>query len=289
MKNIGLVLEGGGMRGIYTTGVLDFFMDNDLYIPYVIGVSAGACQGVSYVSKQRGRGERAILNHIENPRYISKRNLLFKRSIMDMDFLFDEIPNIYEPFDYDTFFENEQKFILVGTSCRTGEAIYFDGKKDRNEKFLLDACRASSSLPFLTPIVDVNGEPVLDGGISDSIPIRKSIADRNEKNIIVLTRGKEYRKKPSNTAFVAKKMYKAYPKLQETIANRYKVYNETLDYIEKLEEQGDVFVIRPKKKVEIKRMEKDKPKLADFYKTGYEDARDTWEDLMKWIKNSSNE
>lgn len=289
MKNIGLVLEGGGMRGIYTTGVLDFFMDNDLYIPYVIGVSAGACQGVSYVSKQRGRGERAILNHIENPRYISKRNLLFKRSIMDMDFLFDEIPNIYEPFDYDTFFENEQKFILVGTSCRTGEAIYFDGKKDRNEKFLLDACRASSSLPFLTPIVDVNGEPVLDGGISDSIPIRKSIADRNEKNIIVLTRGKEYRKKPSNTAFVAKKMYKAYPKLQETIANRYKVYNETLDYIEKLEEQGDVFVIRPKKKVEIKRMEKDKSKLADFYKTGYEDARDTWEDLMKWIKNSSNE
>lgn len=289
MKNIGLVLEGGGMRGIYTTGVLDFFMDNDLYIPYVIGVSAGACQGVSYVSKQRGRGERAILNHIENPRYISKRNLLFKRSIMDMDFLFDEIPNIYEPFDYDTFFENEQKFILVGTSCRTGEAIYFDGKKDRNEKFLLDACRASSSLPFLTPIVDVNGEPVLDGGISDSIPIRKSIADGNEKNIIVLTRGKEYRKKPSNTAFVAKKMYKAYPKLQETIANRYKVYNETLDYIEKLEEQGDVFVIRPKKKVEIKRMEKDKSKLADFYKTGYEDARDTWEDLMKWIKNSSNE
>ena len=289
MKNIGLVLEGGGMRGIYTTGVLDFFMDNDLYIPYVIGVSAGACQGVSYVSKQRGRGERAILNHIENPRYISKRNLLFKRSIMDMDFLFDEIPNIYEPFDYDTFFENEQKFILVGTSCRTGEAIYFDGKKDRNEKFLLDACRASSSLPFLTPIVDVNGEPVLDGGISDSIPIRKSIANKNEKNIIVLTRGKEYRKKPSNTAFVAKKMYKAYPKLQETIANRYKVYNETLDYIEKLEEQGDVFVIRPKKKVEIKRMEKDKSKLADFYKTGYEDARDTWEDLMKWIKNSSNE
>ena len=145
MKDIGLVLEGGGMRGIYTAGVLDFFMDKNFYLPYVIGVSAGACQGVSYVSRQRGRGKNAILNHIENPRYISKRNLVFKRSIMDMDFLFDEIPNKYELFDYDTFFENEQKCILVGTSCKTGEALYFDAKKDKSKQFVLDTCRASSS------------------------------------------------------------------------------------------------------------------------------------------------
>ncbi len=287
MKKLGLVLEGGGMRGIYTTGVLDFFMDNNLYVPYVIGVSAGACQGVSYVSRQRGRGKKAILNHIENPRYISKRNLLFKHSVMDMDFVFDEIPNIYEPFDYDTFFESEQKFILVATACKTGEAIYLDGKKDKSEEFLLNACRASSSLPFLTPVVYIDKEPVLDGGIADSIPIRKSIVDGNEKNIIVLTRGKEYRKKPSKTGFIAKKMYKDYPKLQETLENRYKVYNETLDYIEKLEEQEDVFVIRPRKKVEIKRMEKNKSKLADFYKTGYEDTRAIWKDLEDWLNSFS--
>ena len=283
MKDIGLVLEGGGMRGIYTAGVLDFFMDKNFYLPYVIGVSAGACQGVSYVSRQRGRGKNAILNHIENPRYISKRNLVFKRSIMDMDFLFDEIPNKYELFDYDTFFENEQKCILVGTSCKTGQALYFDAKKDKSKQFVLDTCRASSSLPFVTPIVDVRGEPVLDGGIADSIPIKKAIADGNKKNIIVLTRGREYRKKPSNTAFISKKVYKNYPKLQETISSRYRVYNETLDYIESLEEQGEVFVIRPRRKVKIDRMERNKSKLADFYKTGYEDAHDIWADLSDWM------
>ncbi len=284
MKEIGLVLEGGGMRGIYTAGVLDFFMDNNLYFPYVIGVSAGACQGVSYVSRQRSRAKNSILNHIEDPRYISKRNLIFKRSLIDMDFLFDEIPNVHELFDYDMFFENEQQCILVGTSCVSGKALYFDVKKDKDKQFVLDACRASSSMPFVTPIVDVKGQPVLDGGIADSIPIKKALADGNKRNIIVMTRGKEYRKKPSNTAFISKKLYKKYPDLQETIANRYKVYNETLDMIENLEAKGEVFVIRPKQKVEINRMEKNKSKLASFYKTGYEEAKSIWNDLSKWME-----
>lgn len=282
MSSIGLVLEGGGMRGVYTSGVLDYFMEQDFYVPYVIGVSAGACNGVSYVSRQPGRTRKATIGYIDDPRYINYKNLIKYGYLLNMDLIFDEFPNKLVPFDYNTFFNSEQECVIGATSCNTGMPEYFSKKKSMDINNIMDICRASSSMPFVAPIVKIENEPFLDGGITDSIPIRKSIEDGNERNIIVLTRNKDYRKKPSSLRFLVKKMYAKYPKLQEAIFNRYKIYNETLDYIEKLEKEDRVFVIRPTEPFTVGRAEKNVEKLTGLYDMGYKDAENSMTALKEW-------
>lgn len=280
MQNVGLVLEGGGMRGLYTCGVMERFMEKDLYFKYVIGVSAGACNAVSYISKQRGRNEKVIIGYVKDWRYMSLRSFILTKSYFGMDFIFDEIPNKHVSFDYETFQKSPCDFLIGATDCKTGKPVYFH-KEDIGEKF--QALRASASLPMISPIVNYKGYELLDGGISDSIPIRKSIKDGNTKNIIVLTRNKGYRKSPSKFTGLLKRTFRKYPLFLETMMNRYKTYNETLDYIEQLEREGKVIVIRPSKELEVGRLEKDPKKLYGLLHNGYTDAEISYDKIMEFV------
>ncbi|MDP4125530.1 MAG: patatin family protein [Bacillota bacterium] len=280
MYNVGLVLEGGGMRGLYTCGVLEYFMENNLYFNYVVGVSAGACNAASYVSKQLGRNEKVIINFVKDWRYMSLRNLILNKSYFGMDFIFDDIPNKHVFFDFKTFQNSPCNFLIGATDCKTGKPIYFS-KEDLGEKF--QALRASASLPMISPIVNYKGHELLDGGISDSIPIKKSLDDGNTKNIIVLTRNKDYRKSPKKLNGLLKLKYKNYPLLLETMTNRYKNYNKTLEYIEQLEEENKAIVIRPLRKLEVGRLEKDPKKLYALLRSGYDDTKNSYEKIMAFI------
>ncbi|NOV88494.1 putative patatin/cPLA2 family phospholipase [Clostridium acetobutylicum] len=193
MNNIGLILEGGGMRGVYTAGVLDFFMDKNLYFPYVSGVSMGACNAASYVSKQRGRTKSVTVDLADDSRYISLKNFIKYKSIFGMDFIFDEVPNKLFPFDFNTFSNSTQKLVIGTTDCLTGKEVYFSHSSSND---ILDIIRASSSLPFISEPVKINNYTLMDGGIADPIPIKRSIEDGNAKNVLILTREADYIKNP---------------------------------------------------------------------------------------------
>lgn len=282
MEKTGLVLEGGGMRGLYTCGVLEYFMEKDLYFNYIIGVSAGACNAVSYISRQKGRNKRVNLEFGDNWRYMSFRNFLLEKSFIGMNFIFDEIPNKHISFDFETFSNAPCKFIVGATDCNTGEPVYLN-KEDVKDGF--HALRASSSLPLISPIVNFKGYELLDGGISDSIPISKSINDGNEKNVIILTRDKGYRKSPIKFANLIKLKYRKYPLLINSLLNRYKKYNETLDYIEQLEAEGKISVIRPLEELKVGRLERNKAKLSQLFDMGYEDAKNSFDRIENFIFN----
>lgn len=283
MKKIGLVLEGGGMRGLYTAGVLDFFMDKDIYFPYTIGVSAGACNGTSYISRQKGRSKRINLDYINDPRYLSYRNLIKEGSLFGMDFLFNQIPYNLIPFDFDTFYNSKEQFVVGTTDCSTGKPVYFNKEDCKSSGELLNIVKASSSLPFGAPIVNIGNRSLLDGGIADSIPIRKSIADGFERNVVVLTRNSDYRKKPSKLARFAKLKYSKYRGLIGALRNRHNNYNDTLDYIDKLEKENKVFVIRPTEPLNVDRLEKDYQRLSNLYDLGYADAANCYDKLTAWL------
>lgn len=280
MNNTGLVLEGGGMRGLYTAGVLDFFMDRNLYFPYIIGVSAGACNASSYISRQIGRTKKVNLKFIGDHRYLSYRNFIKEKSIFGMKFMFEEIPNNLIPFDYSTYNKSKETFVIVATNCSTGQPEYFYNVHGHD---LITELKASSSLPFLSPMVEYKGMKLLDGGVSDSIPIKKALQDGNKKNLVILTRDKQYRKAPFNGSFISKKVYKNYPNLNYALENRYKIYNETLDYIDEMEGTNELFVIRPSSKLEVGRLEKNKSKLENLFNQGYEDAKSNYDSLINWI------
>ena len=280
MENVGLVLEGGGMRGLYTCGVLEFFMEKDLYFNYIIGVSAGACNAVSYIAKQKGRNRKVNLEFAKDWRYMSFRNLLLKKSFFGMDFIFEEIPRKYVPFDFEALHKATCKFLVGTTDCNTGKPVYLN-KEDLTEGFY--ALRATSSLPFISPIVDFKGYELLDGGLSDSIPIVKSMEDGNTKNIIILTRNKEYRKNPMKHKNLLRFKYKKYPLLIKTMTDRYKNYNETLEHIEQLESDGKVLVIRPLEALKVGRLEKNTDKLQLLFESGYEDAKNYYGKIMEFV------
>lgn len=281
MDKVGLVLEGGGMRGVYTCGVLEYFLSQNLHFKYCVGVSAGASNAASYIARQKGRNEKVTIGFVNDKRYMSFRNLITTKSFFGMDFIFNEIPNNLVPFDYETFNESDCNYLIGVTDCNTGKAIYLN--KD-DVKGGLQALRATCSLPLISPVVNFKGYELLDGGISDSIPIAKSIMDGNDKNIIVLTRNKEYRKKPTQFVNLIKYKYKKYPLLVEALINRHRVYNETLDYIEKLEAAGKAIVIRPTKTVTVGRLEKDITKLKELYNMGMEDARVLYDRIKEFIE-----
>jgi predicted patatin/cPLA2 family phospholipase len=270
MKNIGLVLEGGGMRGLYTCGVLEFFLEEKIYFDYVIGVSAGACNAASYITRQKGRNERVNIDYIKNWRYMSLRNFILNKSLFGMDFIFDDIPNKHVIFDYEAFEKSKCRFQIGATDCNTGKPVYIS-KENMGTKF--EALRASASLPLISPIVNYRGMELLDGGISDSVPIVKSIQDGNDKNIIVLTRNKGYRKQPVKHTGLIRSKYKNYPKLVDAIVNRHEVYNKTMDFIEKLELEGRALVIRPSEPLKVGRLEKNPDKLRALMKNGYLDMK----------------
>ena len=264
-----LVLEGGGLRGVFTCGVLDCFMDKGVRFPFTVGVSAGACNGLSYMSGQRGRARSSNIDLMDKYHYVGFRYLLTQGCIMDFKLLFEDFPEKIIPYDYDAYFSNPDRFVMVTTNCLTGKAEYFEEKKSSAR--VMDIVRASSSLPFVSPITYVDGVPMLDGGIVDSIPIQYAMEQGYEKLVVVLTRNRGYRKKNGSMP-LAKAMYRKYPMLQKALSQRNAVYNRTMDLIEKLEDEGRIIVIRPVKPVQVGRMEKDTAKLAALYDEGYEVA-----------------
>ncbi|WP_209122167.1 patatin family protein [Alkalihalobacillus sp. BA299] len=281
MKTTGLVLEGGGMRGLYTAGVLEFFLEQKLFFPYVIGVSAGACMGASYLSKQKGRNKEVNVRLVSDHRFLSFRNLLFKRQLFGMDFLFDEIPNNIIPFDYNTFKMGREQFIIGVTDCETGEPVYFN--KAQHGDDILTIIRASSSLPFIAPTVQYNGRILLDGGIIDPIPIKKAQRDGFEKNVVIMTKTEDFKRKPSKTATLAKLIYRQYPKIGELLVKRHLVYNETLSLLESQEKAGNIFVIKPSIKVPVSRIERNQDRLLALYELGYNDAKKQYNQLIHWL------
>lgn len=283
MNGVGLVLEGGGMRGIYTAGVLDYFLEQGIEIPYVVGVSAGACMGSSYISKQHGRNKRVNTEFLQHPDYISFKNLFRNKQLFGMDLLFDIIPNELDPFDFDSFYQSNQKFVVGTTDCISGEAKYFEKNQILESADMLNIIRASSSLPLMAPIVEYNEHILLDGGIADPIPLLKSEADGNQRNIVILTRNAGYRKKTSRGSWYLQKKYKDYSGLIQAVQNRYEVYNNQLEYIEKQEKAGNVLVIRPIQKLKVGRIERNKARLLDLYKEGYEDAKRLGEQVQEFI------
>lgn len=270
----GLVLEGGGMRGVFTCGVLDAFMDAGIQFPYVVGVSAGACNGLSYMSHQRGRAKYSNIDLMARYKYIGIRPLLKRRSLVDQQLLFHHFPDKIIPYNYQAYAENPNRFEMVTTDCQTGLACYWEEKND--EKRIIDIVKASSSLPYACPIVPVDGRPMLDGGIVDSIPLLRAYECGCNKCVVVLTRNRGYRKSTRSLP-VPRFIYKSYPRLRVALRNRNKLYNQQLELVERLEEEGKIIVIRPEKPIEVGRMETKVEKLTALYEQGYLCAQ-------KWIK-----
>lgn len=269
-KQTGLVLEGGGMRGVFTCGVLDYLMDHNIRFPYTIGVSAGACNGLSYISKQRGRAKYSNIDLMEKYKYIGLKYLFLKRNIMDFDLLFHTFPEKIIPYDYSTYFDSAERYIMVTSNCLTGEANYFEEKQD--SKRVMEIVRASCSLPFVCPISYVDGIPMLDGGITDSIPLQRAFDDGCTHSLVILTRNRGYRKETKHIR-IPFFMYSKYPKIREALVKRNSLYNAQLDWIEQLEDQGRITVIRPLNPIQVNRIERDVQKLTTLYEEGYACAK----------------
>ncbi|KAA0546689.1 patatin family protein [Bacillus sp. BGMRC 2118] len=284
VMNVGLVLEGGGMRGVYTAGVLEYFMDSNIYFPYNIGVSAGASNATSYLARQKGRNRTVNIDYVTHPEYLSFRNFVKKRQLFGMDFIFDVLPNQLVPFDFEGFYKAKEKFVVGTTDCITGETVYYNNYE--HGKDMLTILRASCSLPFIAPIVSYNNRSLLDGGISDPIPIRQAEKEGYTKNVVVLTRNRGYMKKPSKNPWIAKKAYKDFPGLLEKMESRANDYNRTLEYIFDQEKKGNIFIIQPTNPLKVGRMEKNRDKLEELYNEGYEDAKNISNSLVQWLAKS---
>lgn len=265
-KRTGLVLEGGGMRGIFTVGVLDCFMDHGVRFPYTVGVSAGASNGISYISGQRGRSRFSNIDLLKHYNYIGWRHFLRGRGYIDLDYIFYVYPERYYPFDYDAFFKAPERFEMVVSNCLTGQAEYLEEKRDRDR--LLAVCKASCTLPVLCPITYVDGVPMVDGGVCDTIPVRHALEQGCDRLVLVLTRNKGYRKADKDF-YLPGFIYHQYPALREQLRTRYRRYNETLDFIERLERERKAIVIRPEKPLRVGRTGHDPQALADLYDEGY--------------------
>lgn len=265
----GLVLEGGGLRGVYTVGVLDAFLERGRMADYVVGVSAGAANGVSYVSRQKGRGLRTNLDYLKDPRYMGLRSLLLHRSLFGLDFIFGEIPAKLDPFDYEAFQQNPCQFKAGAIDVETGETVYFDKSHMRDNVKVL---QASSSLPVLSPIVEYGGYRLLDGGVSDPIPVRQALADGCTRVAVVLTRAWGYRKKPQSFRPVYRRVYRQYPSLVRALETRHLAYNETLDFLARLQWEGKAAVIAPASPPQVGRVERNREKLLALYREGRRDG-----------------
>lgn len=269
--NIGLVLEGGGMRGVYTSGVHEFLLQKGIHYQYVVGVSAGASNSCTYVARQIGRGRRVNLDYLNDWRYMGLRSLIFQGSYFGLNFLFGDIPEKLDLFDFDTFYNSPGIFKIGATNCITGTVDYFDKHEVTKG---LKHLKASCSLPLLSPIVEINGIPYLDGGIAEPIPVRKALADGCDHVVVVLTQPQGYRKTASGKKAMGlyQTVFRKYPALVQALATRHQHYNETLDFVESLEQQGKATIIRPDGSLKLHRFEKDPAVLGALFDQGFRDA-----------------
>lgn len=277
-----LVLEGGGMRAQYTSGVLDHFLDMGLEFPYVIGVSAGISNATSLVSKQRGRNRKIFTTFAGDPRYFAWRNLLFQGNPFGMDFIYSEIPYHHAPFDFETFAAAPGKFLAGVTHCRSGKAIFFD----KHDAPILDSLRASASLPVIGRMVSIQGELYLDGGIADPIPLKKAYTDGCSKAVVILTRNKGFKKHGPGKAARAftRVKYRHFPELRDAVLNQHHLYNQTLEFVDQEEAAGRIFVIRPTRPLQVGRYSQDVSHLETLYQNGLNDAKACEDALRRFLK-----
>lgn len=282
MYQAGLVLEGGGMKGAYTTGVLDFFLEKGIAFSRVYGVSAGAVHMMSYLSKQKKRSINISTKYAGDKRYCSMESLIRTGDIFNVEMCYSLIPRKYEPFDNQTYMSYPGKAFAVVTNIETGKPEYLrvkDGFAD------LKKVQASASLPLVSRNVEIEGKLYLDGGISDAIPLQKSILDGNQKNIVILTKEEGYVRKPSSQLGLIKMRYRKFPKVYELMKNRHVTYNETMEFLRKQQENGQAFVIQPKTPSDVGRLEKDPKKIEALYMQGYRDAESCFEQMLQYLES----
>lgn len=279
----GLVLEGGGVRGIYTAGVLDVFMEHGVTFDGVIGVSAGAIHGCSYLANQKGRSIRYYKKYCNDPRFMSFKSWMKTGDIVGADFCYRQLPDELDVYDHEAFYKNTSAFFVTCSNVETGKAEYIP---INDMKTQIDFLRASASLPYFSRIVEINGKKYLDGGCTDSIPVEAFQNMGYEKNVVVLTREDTYRKKPE-TPFMTRLWYRKFPEFTNALLNRHNSYNQTVERILELEKKGAIFVIRPKDSLNIGRMEKDPVNVQRVYDIGYADGQRYLNDMLEWLKKSN--
>lgn len=268
-RDTGMVLEGGGMRGVFTSGVLDALMKYERYFPYVVAVSAGACNGLSYMSRQPRRARFSNIDMLHKYGYLSLKHLLVQGSIFDPNILYERFPAEIVPFDYDTYAKNPAPFEMVTTNCLTGQAEYLSEKHDPRR--ITAIAKASSSLPYVAQITMVDGIPMLDGGIIDSIPVLRATSQGHPFNVVVMTRNKGFRSTERDVN-IPSFIYSDYPQLREALSHRVEAYNAQLEMVEQMERWGEILVIRPQRKMEVGRTCSDVSKLERLYEEGFEEG-----------------
>ena len=264
---MGLVLEGGGMRGVFTSGVLDAFMKHGLEFPYVVAVSAGACNGLSYMSRQPRRARYSNIDMLQKYGYISLKSLLTQGSIFDPNILYERFPNEIVPFDFETYRTNPTVYEMVTTNCLTGRAEYLTEKEDVSRMTAI--VKASSSLPYVSQITYVDGIPMLDGGIVDSIPVVRAIDKGYSPTVVILTRNRGFRSSEPDIK-IPRLFYGEYPRLRVALSRRVEEYNKQLELIERMEDWGEVICIRPERPMEVDRICRDTEKLERLYEEGFQ-------------------
>ena len=266
----GIVVEGGGMRGIYGAGVLDVLLENDIKADGLIGVSAGAIHGCSFVSGQKGRSIRYNLKYSRDPRYMSMRSLIRTGDMFGIDFCYRELPETLDPFDNETFESSSTEYYVTCTDVETGQPVYHRCPSLRGGR--IDWVRASASMPLASRIVELDGKKLLDGGVADSIPVMAFRKMGFKKDLVILTRPEGYRKKQNPMLPLIRRAYMEYPEFVETAASRHLVYNRELDEISRLEREGEILVIRPSRRIKISRTERRPERIEQMYRLGREDA-----------------
>lgn len=280
-KKTALILEGGALRSFFTCGVLDYFMEKDIYFPTVCGVSAGALSAVNYLSRQIGRTAKVNLDYVGDRRYMSLHSLVKDKMIFNFDFLFGEISHTLVPLDYDAFYNSEERFVAFATDCETGKSTALEKS---NCSDMLTACRASSSMPLLSKTVDLDGRRYLDGGAANPIPFEWAMENGYEKIVLVLTRDINYRKQPLSGMIkrIYERKLKNYPELVKTMYRVPDHYNSLAEEIVRLEKEGILFVIRPESPVKVKRTEKDTAKLKELYEIGRKTAEKKLDAMLEY-------
>lgn len=281
MAHTGILIEGGAMRSVFAAGVLDFFMDKRIEIPNVLAVSAGAYAGMNYISGQRGRAVEAVIKPLEKEKYMGPVTFLKKGTFFDMDFLFDVVPKTLAPFDFESFLSSAKRFIINTTDCRTGKSVYHEDFESEEDFWKI--CRAANSLPFISRISQIDGIPMLDGGMADALPVNKVFEEGWEKVLVILTRKSDYRKKYRRFyMMMIRFIYHKYPEFIKTVAGRAKKYNDCLEQIEQMEREGRALIFRPSQ-LSVNNNESDVDTLMKYYQHGYDEAMGREEEIYDFL------
>ncbi|QYJ78655.1 patatin-like phospholipase family protein [Shewanella acanthi] len=283
MKNVALVLEGGGLRAIYTAGILDAFLQRSLYFPYVIGVSAGAIYPASYISRQCGRNLNIQQHYLNDKRYMGMRHWLKTGNYVNTDFTFRRMAHELIPYDFETFLNSGSEFKVGAFNCHTGKTDYFGMADFQDHDKLLDVLIASSSLPFMAKPYPINHQPYLDGGIADPIPVKQALQDGYTRQVVILTQDRHYQKSPMKMQWLARRTYRNYPAVAKALSERHQIYNQSLFELNQSVESGNSFVIRPAEPLHLSRLDRNIDKVTAVYQQGLSDGNNIMPALLAWL------